>query len=58
MVRTETKSDNSGDVDLDQAIFHTFTCRCWQAPCAVGLTEERLRARQLQASITYITGMV
>lgn len=39
-------------------IFHTFTCRCWQAPCAVCETEESPWANQLQAGITYITGIV
>lgn len=40
------------------ADLHTFTCRCWEAPCAVGLTEESPGAQQLQPSVTDVRGVL
>lgn len=46
------------NVDLNQARFHTFTRRCWKAPCAVDLAEESLGPHQQQPSVTDIGGVL
>lgn len=38
--------------------FHTFTCRRWQAPRAISLTDESRGADKLQPSITHIADIV
>lgn len=45
-------------VDGDQAALHTFTCWRREAPGAVGLTEERPGAQQLQPGVTHIRGIL
>lgn len=46
------------NVGVDQAAVHTFTCWCWEAPGAVGLTEESPGAQQLQPGFTHVRGIL
>lgn len=46
------------NVGADRATLHTFTCWCWEAPGAVGLTEESPGAQQLQPVIAHVRGVL
>lgn len=46
------------NVGVDRAALHTFTCWCWEAPGAVGLTEESPGAQQLQPVIAHVRGVL
>lgn len=46
------------NVGADRATLHTFTCWGGEAPGAIGLTDERPGAQQLQPVVAHVRGVL